>query len=700
MAFAAALLSGALALAVACRKRWSIATVCFCAGMVVLAVNSILSAFASAALLPERSADWLKLSLIARSFLPGIWLTFSLSYSRGNFREFFRRWRIVLAAAFLVPIGLAIGCQRYLVEVVSGVEPGIQWIKAGEAGLIWNVVYLIGIALILMNLERTFRAAVGTMRWRIKFLVLGLAVIFGTQIYTRSQVLIFAGFDRIWMSIDSLGLLVGCLLMTIGYLRKGFEKIDVYPSREVLQRSLTVLLLGGYLFIVGVLAQFVTVFGGADSFPIQAAFVLLATTALAVLLLSDRARQGMQQFVSRHFKRPQHNPRKIWTQLSQSTSSVLDRTNLCTATGRLIAETFNVLSVNLWLFEEETQRFQLGSSTARTQDRLGDFDSSFATTASVADRLRQTRDPFDLDRSKEGWMAPLKELVGADFPKGGHRICVPLVVRDRVVGMIILADRVNGVAYTVEEMDLLRCIGDQFAANLLNLRMAGDLMAARELEAFQTMSAFFVHDLKNTASSMNLMLQNLPNHFDDPEFRKDALRAIGNSVKRINTLIERLSAFRQNLEIRPVKFDLNELVNEAIASLNGNLRVELVKDLHPLPFLMADREQIRSVVTNLLLNAGEAMSGGGVIRVETGPIERYALLTVMDNGCGMRPEFVKDSLFRPFRSTKKKGLGIGMFQSKMIVEAHRGSIQVESEPGKGTTFRVRLPVAGQVSGEQ
>ena len=79
--------------------------------------------------------------------------------------------------------------------------------------------------------------------------------------------------------------------------------------------------------------------------------------------------------------------------------------------------------------------------------------------------------------------------------------------------------------------------------------------------------------------------------------------------------------------------------------------------------------------------------------METGQRDGRAVLSVADNGCGMSPEFLKNSLFRPFQTTKKKGLGIGMFQSKIIVEAHRGNIQVESEPGKGTKFGVTLPLA-------
>src|SRR5205814_2811076 len=117
------------------------------------------------------------------------------------------------------------------------------------------------------------------------------------------------------------------------------------------------------------------------------------------------------------------------------------------------------------------------------------------------------------------------------------------------------------------------------------------LMLAKEMEAFQTMSAFFVHDLKNAASGLNLMLENLPVHFDDPAFREDALRGIGNTVNRINHLIERLSVLRHRLELKPVESDLNELVTEALEIFQNAPEVKLEKELHPLSTDVADREQ-------------------------------------------------------------------------------------------------------------
>jgi len=283
-------------------------------------------------------------------------------------------------------------------------------------------------------------------------------------------------------------------------------------------------------------------------------------------------------------------------------------------------------------------------------------------------------------------------MSSTQFRKGGNRICVPLAAGDRCTGLAILADRVGGIPYTVEELDLLKCIGDQVAVSLLNLRLTGEIMRGKELEAFQAISAFFVHDLKNAASTLSLMLQNLPVYFDDPAFRQDALRGIGETVNRINELIGRVGVLRHKLELKPVELDLNLLVTEALESLSGVAGVEVVKELHPLSKLRADREQLQSVVTNLLLNARDAVGSKGQVTVQTGHFDGWATLSVGDNGCGMSPGFVKDSLFRPFQTTKKKGLGIGMFQSKMIVEAHRGTIQVKSELGVGTTFRIMLPL--------
>ena len=286
----------------------------------------------------------------------------------------------------------------------------------------------------------------------------------------------------------------------------------------------------------------------------------------------------------------------------------------------------------------------------------------------------------------------MRRLNATTFPNGGKRWCISLRAREECLAALVLADRVNGARYTIEELELLQCIGDQITSVLSNLRLSNEVARARELEAFRTMSAFFVHDLKNTASSLNLMLKNLPVHFDDPAFRADALRGIGNTVRRIDTMIARLIALRQRPVFAPVEADLNQIVKEALDGIEEMPSVDLTRELQPLPVILADREQMHSVVTNLVLNARHALGERGGIRIRTEHAGGSVILSVADDGCGMSEAFVKDRLFRPFQSTKRTGLGIGMFQSRMIVEAHGGTIRVNSEVGKGSTFRVSLPV--------
>jgi len=601
------------------------------------------------------------------------------------------RSRFLVLAALLVPVGVSLLLREQLAPVFPQSESGeTWWIGSHAAAKTLNGFLLLITVLVLMSLEKTFRSAVGTMRWRIKFIVLGLGIVFGARIYTLSQGLLFSGEIMVLSDVDIVALLIGCALMAVAFLRSGFGEIDVYPSHAVLRTSLTFLLVGAYLFIVGVLAQVVARTGELGTFQFQAFVVLLGFALLAVLSFSNRVRQNIGRFVSRHFKRPQYDFRQIWTRFTQCTSSVLDQPGLCAAAAKLISETFSVLSVTIWLFDEQ-DRLAFAASTSRSERETNGAIPNQSSLKPHLKKIRGLSKPFDLERAKGDYAESLRQISSSQFRTGGNRICTPLWAGDRCIGVAILADRVGGVPYTVEELDLLKCMGDQIAVGLLNLRLTEEIMRGKELEAFQTMSAFFVHDLKNAASTLSLTLQNLPVHFDDPAFRQDALRGIGETANRINQLVSRVGALRP-LELKLAEVDLNLVVDDALKALNGTANIKVLKDLRLEPKLRLDRDQLGSVITNLLLNARDAVGPDGEVRIKTAQNGNWAIVSISDNGCGMTPAFLKSSLFRPFQTTKKKGLGIGMFQSKMIVEAHRGKIQVDSEPAAGTTFRVMLPL--------
>jgi putative PEP-CTERM system histidine kinase len=348
--------------------------------------------------------------------------------------------------------------------------------------------------------------------------------------------------------------------------------------------------------------------------------------------------------------------------------------------------------VAIWLVDDKKEHLTLAASTFLSEAKGRELALDREQTGEILGYFQEHKEPMDLESSKTGCAALLKGMHPSQFLDQENRVCLPMTARGEVLALLILGDHVGNIAFSTQDIDMLKCVGDHVTASLLNLRLSQRLLQAKELEAFQTMAAFFVHDLKNAASTLSLMLKNLPVHFEDPAFREDALRGVSKSVAHINHVIGRLGLLRNELKIRSVESDLNEVIGAAIAGLESESDFLIEKEFSALSKLSLDREQIAKVVTNLVLNAKESMSGRGRIWIATRQEPGWAVLTVRDGGSGMSADFIERSLFRPFQTTKKNGLGIGMFQSKMIVEVHGGRIAVASEPGQGSTFQVFLPV--------
>ncbi|HET9360193.1 MAG TPA: XrtA/PEP-CTERM system histidine kinase PrsK [Vicinamibacterales bacterium] len=693
--FAAAIVSISLAVAGVVRRRRSPAAWCFFAGMVLLGVKSAFVGLRLQAFPFDAAVSWVKREFLVESFLPVTWLLFSLTYSRTNYREFLSRWKLILIVAAFLPIVLLYNFDDLYRAIPAGTD-GTQWaLQINQIAKVLHVLLVISFAMILMNVEQTFRAAVGTMRWRIKLVVLAVGVIFGARLYIRVQAILFPGLSIVLWPVETGSLLIGCAFLVTAYLRTRLAEIDVYPSVAVLRSSLTILIVGVYLLAVGGLAQVARRFEFGTFFQWQAIVVLVGMAGLALLLLSDRTRQRIHVFVARHFSKAQHDASAIWTICSRQFSRVKDQSGVCEAAAKLISEAFGVLSVTVWLLDDDQERLVVRASTGRPSAASAGSSAPDTTSPLVLTGLQAMSTPFDLETASGRWADEVRELNSATFISGGNRLCVPLRSGERVLGLLVLADRINAAVYTVEELELLQCVADQMTSVLMNHRLASEVAQARELEAFRTMSLFFVHDLKNAAASLNLMLRNLPVHFNDPAFREDALRGIGNTARRIDEMIARLSSLRDQTRLAPTRADLNDIVSEALDRVGGVPNVHITRELHPLPGIIVDREQIQNVVTNLVLNARDAVGDDGRIQVHTEHRDGRVLLSVSDNGCGMDKAFVKDSLFRPFQSTKKKGLGIGLFQSRAIVQAHGGAIHVQTEAGQGTTFLISLPVPAE-----
>jgi putative PEP-CTERM system histidine kinase len=224
----------------------------------------------------------------------------------------------------------------------------------------------------------------------------------------------------------------------------------------------------------------------------------------------------------------------------------------------------------------------------------------------------------------------------------------------------------------------------------MNARLAEELAEAREMEAMGRVSSFVLHDLKNLVSTLSMSAENALDNINNPEFQKDILKTLSNTVDKMRGLIRKLSDMPKKAELNLQTVDLVPLIKDTVKPFsNGKTKVgvECPEQL----ISRIDREEIKKVIINLLLNAVEATNGGNV-NVKINTDNSMACITVSDNGCGMSEEYIEKYLFEPFHTTKKKGLGIGLYQCKSVVEAHNGSIKVKSREGAGTDIMVYLPL--------
>jgi putative PEP-CTERM system histidine kinase len=671
------------------RHRGSPGYLCFGIGLLLLAAETTIAAFGRIPGVFSNSFSVQTWIFLPKSLLPGFWFLFSVLYSRGN-SPLSRKTIAFSCTAFALPIACVFLFQDYLFKPLPFFIQ-TEELPIGLAGYVYYVFVLLCSAILLMNLEKTFRAAIGTYRWRIKFLILAVGLLFTGRVYTSSQILIFQNYFPTVDIINAVTLFVSCCLIAVGFSRKDTFKVAVYPSDKVLRVSLTAVLLATYLVIVGLSSKILEYWEGPNAFATKALLLLVSLSFISILLLSERNRESLARFVSRHFRRPLYDYRSVWLSFTERTSSITSAESLCQVVVKWLSEEFHVLSSSIWIKDSDLSTLRMVASTGTSAKLLLSLEPDLAQQ--LQNHFLSHPVPLDLERASHSWVEHLRQIFPVTFKKGANRICVPLTVNGQFLGLLTLGDRVNNVSFGLQDFDLLKCVADQIASNLLNFQLSSRLVQVKEMEAFQTIAAFFVHDLKNTSSSLSLTLQNLPKHFDNPEFRKDALKAISKSVSHIQDLIARLTLFRQRIELHPRPIDLNELLKSTLSSAGDHIKVKT--DFPSPATVLADEDQLQKVFINLLINAREAVAVNkqGEITLSTLKQNGWAIATVTDNGCGMTPDFVSHSLFKPFKTTKKGGMGIGMFQSKTIVEAHKGKIEVDSQQGRGTTFRVFLPAS-------
>ncbi|MBP1718481.1 MAG: zraS 6 [Deltaproteobacteria bacterium] len=661
------------------------------AGMAILGVEAILNGLSLSASSSAEALAWQRYRLVATGFLPGIWLIFSLVFSRADYAETVKKWKWAIIGVFA---GTAapplVFPHNFFLQTSLSIEANLFQYRIGWPGYIFHLVFLLGVILTLMNLERTLRASVGRIRWQIKFAILGLGGLWGVRIYIISQTLLFMALSLELQAIGLAALVVADLMILKAFFRSRIFEMDFFPSQSMIFNSVTALLIGVYLIAVGIFAKIAAYYGAEYGVFLGGFLIFAALLGLAVFIFSDRLRKKLKKFVSLHFNRPVYNYRKEWMEFTHGTSAVTDIKEFCTLISQKISRTMEALSVTIWLFDDLLTRAEIGGTTIfpTGENETAEKYSELILKMAGAVQRGDVREDYNFLEGDWAESSGKKELLAEARIEYGF----PLIAGEKTLGFLTVGEIVGYEALSLEDIELLKTMSDQTAASLLNLKLSEDLRKARELEAFQKMSTFIVHDLKNLASTLSLTLQNMPHHFDNPEFRKDAMKILEQSLAKIRNMSSSLSSLGQMPEMKKVKSDLNGVVGGVLASLDGALKGRVEENLAGLPPLLLDPEQIPKVLTNLIINADESLGKDGQISIETGRSDGWAVFTIRDNGCGMSREFMDKFLFHPFRTTKKNGMGIGLFQSKIIVEAHGGKIEVESKENVGTTFRVLLPM--------
>jgi signal transduction histidine kinase len=298
-----------------------------------------------------------------------------------------------------------------------------------------------------------------------------------------------------------------------------------------------------------------------------------------------------------------------------------------------------------------------------------------------------------------GLVLALLAALGAAFMLERH-------VRSRSKGIARVTEDVSAIAkgeldrrIILQSSDDARVLADNI--NVMTERLRAQIAReeeSRQFDSFVRLSAMLTHDLKNAIEGLSLTVGNMERHFDNPQFRADALKGLTSAADKLKALVARLAKPVTSMSgehKRPTKIDLIPIIQRVLATTAEPQRGKhsIVTRLPQSLYALADPARIEEVIENLVLNALEAMvDKGGTLTIEAGQTAKGApMFSVSDTGRGMSRQFIDTRLFRPFSTTKKTGIGLGLYTCREVIRASGGSIEVDSVEGAGTTFRVVLP---------
>ena len=667
----------AYALTVLARKDRSLST--FVLLTALLASAAVEVADFCALIYPKELYFWKNISIIAEACLAPAWFFYSLVFSRERKLSavplvqkliFPLTFSLLLVATFL-PVRLFF----YSPDFISD-----QMLFLGWVGFYFYVGIMVTLVIALINLEATLTGASTVSRWKIKLEVLGSGALLVILIFYYSQGLLYRTLDMHLAPVRSLATIVAVMLIAISQMRGG-RGVRVALSRQMAYRSVVLLSIGLYLIFIGLMGEGMKYFGEMFQRSILVMLAFLAAIGLFLVLFSDKAKRKVILFLTRNFYKNKYDYQSQWLEFTERLSSARSNQEVLVAILSVYCDTFGMGSAALYLADSERRNYFPAASL-----ELDVSTMPFAAGDPLVSKLAVDQKVVNLCHGYD------VEGMGQDGSLKALGLCflIPLVSNKLLDGFIMLGTQVNpNERYNYEDYDLMQTLAQQASSTLLNMRLTDELALAKEMEALGRIATFIIHDLKNLVYTVSLTLDNARTFISDSEFQQDMLDTLGSTVNKMNALISRLNTIPDKKGMPREKVDLMQVVKDTAALVHRCEITIFGTSVHA----VVDRQEVQKVLLNLILNAVDATDGEGPVSVEVGAEGLLAYMRVIDGGCGIPEEFLHTKLFTPFQTTKKNGLGIGLYQCKQIVESHLGRIEVISASGKGTAFTVWLPSA-------
>ncbi len=625
------------------------------------------------------------------ALLPIPWTLVTIVFARESRPAMLRRWRfyligLSLAGLFFAAHALSLGAVRAI-----GRDVGDYVLYLGVMGRAMSLYLITSIVVMLFNIETTVRCARGVELRQVKFALIGMVAVLVYHLFVLSLAAIYSAVSVQHLVAGSVPILAAGALIAYSIVRRRLDDTRVRVGRPVFYGSVTAFIAGAYLMTLGVVALVARGRGWGVSSLTVTSLIFLGLLLLAMFFASSRVRKGIRRFIDNNFYVSRYDYRREWERTSEALSGATSEREVLAAAVEVIMDALDVSAVVAAGVDRS-----IHPAAVRV---AGDTGTRYAAAISdpgllelLSERLEAVRvGTEDSDPALYEWTARHSASLSAPSPD----LAVPLVAARDVVGVALVS--LGSARRTHEDLEILSTLGRQAGSALLAARLSDRLAETRGLESVHRMSSFVIHDLKNCISGLSLTLANARTELDDPSFRAHLMTALEESVSAMERVIERVAGVSGEQTPLPETIELGSLVERALARTGvaqPGSATESAVDLEGIVEADADLEQLLTVLENLIKNSVEAMNGAGRIEVtgrDTG--NGSVVLSIGDTGPGVDPEMAMDDvLFAAFRTTKPDGLGIGLYQSRRIMEAMGGSIALV-DGKEGALFELKIPSA-------